>query len=569
MKKNIQLLLICSVILFGCLPKTPKYPHRNSNHINTEAISLSEKLESHIKNWYQGKASAILPEDILPKGYDYNKYKNIRLVKYENIKEEEQWVVRPAHPINFNALYGSFPDPNCTYLVAPVMYAPFGATLFMEGEFPYCRFFSVQVSPSFDATEYRYDKWSGKGEVGIVDSDIKPNIGSANPFLPNAERLNPNRKYTLSFEMAVGNPSTLNPMHKFPYRTTTNKMYVSGIQYQGPWANNKKSGHTRGYFDFGDVWIRYYGIDKNKDAMAGTKLPKLYYQLKTGEKFFIIADFDGLLKESETTLANRNKGNSDPAIYNGASTGWDKQFGIFLQIATGLSRAVYKETESDKKYIRELDLGVNGRGENQPAPASYEPHATGSNYTGYLTTGISIKKEKVFVLTGKLPTFPDTRNRAKKFVPAQCRYWSLTSYDAEFPFSKIKGLENTCLMDDEIVLNEHREYIIVYSRKEDRPKNATAENGITWVDWGQTCTQAITLRWISISPEWSFAYTPNEINLPWATSTWSGSKFDKNLVGSNFQGFLKEYHPIKHYLTKQEFERIKAKPSASDIPLWK
>ncbi|MFW5761587.1 MAG: hypothetical protein ACOCXH_11460 [Cyclobacteriaceae bacterium] len=43
-------------------------------------------------------------------------------------------------------------------------------------------------------------------------------------------------------------------------------------------------------------------------------------------------------------------------------------------------------------YIRDLHLGVTGRGENQPPPASYEPHATGCVFIHYLLRGMAIKK---------------------------------------------------------------------------------------------------------------------------------------------------------------------------------
>jgi hypothetical protein len=149
------------------------------------------------------------------------------------------------------------------------------------------------------------------------------------------------------------------------------------------------------------------------------------------------------------------------------------------------------------------------------------------------------------------------------------RYWSITSYDAEFPFSEIKGLENTSVMDDELVLNANREYIIVYSRAEDRPRNATAANGVTWVDWGRTCIQSFTLRWISVGPEWSFERTPHELNLPWAKSTWSGSQYDPALVGRNRPGFLQAYHPVKHYLTKEAFELLGDQLTPAKLPEWK
>lgn len=557
------------LLVQSCLPPVPPYPMAEKGKLDEQANRISSNLEEYIKKWHKGEASAELPLHLLPSGYDVTRYTNFRLVKPKDLTPEMVWVKRPAHEINFSTLYGSFPDPHCTYLLAPVLYAPFGSTLIIQGEFPYCRFFNIQVTPALDTREYRYDKWSGKGEVAIVDADIEPMDGHVNPFRVGANRLSKNRKYEVKYVMALGNPSELNVAHRYPYRDKSNVRFGSAIQLQGPWGNDKKSGHGRGIWDFGDVWIRYYAIDNAHYPDAGVPLPTLYFQLPTGEQFFIVADLKEFIKASEQTMPNRNKGNRHPSSYNGKHIGWDKQFGIFLQIATGGAMALYKETAKDKAYVRQLDLGVNGRGENQPLPASLEAHATGCNYTGYLTSGISIKKGSVFVLTGKMPTFPDTRNGSLVMKGAQCRYWSVTTYDAEFPFSAVKGLENTSVMDDEIVLDENRKYILVYSRKEDRPKNATRENGVTWVDWGNTCTQAFTLRWISVSPEWSFELTPNEENLPWANATWSGTKYNRKLVGSNERGFLKEYHPLRHYLTKETFDRIPVKEwHTSEKIIW-
>ncbi len=567
--KNFILLIGMTIFFNSCLPTVPSYPFEESEKLENEAKKLSDRLEKYIKEWYRGEVSGKLPESLLPKGYDYNKFKDITLVKYEDIDRTQQWVLRPAHDINFQKLYGSFPDPHCTYLVAPIMYAPFGAELHIKGEFPYCRFFDIQIPPSFYATEYRYDQWSGKGEVSIVDVDIEPEPGHTNPFRKGANRMAKQRSYEVVYKMAMGNPTQLDPSHSPPYRGKGNVRYGSGIQIQGPWGLDTKSGHGRGIWDFGDVWLRYFGVDHTKMPEAGVNLPEMYFELPSGEKFYIMANFDGLIEKSETTMPNRIKGNYDPPQYNSYNSGWDKQFGIFLQIATGGAKALFKNNESDKEYIRNLDKGVNGRGEDMPVPASLEPHATGCNYTGYLTSGMSLKKGKVFVLTGKLPTFPDTRRGAQTMTTAQCRYWSLTTYDAEFPFSKIAGLENTSVMDDEIILDDYRNYIVVYSRPEDRPKNANKENGVTWINWGHTNTQAITLRWISVSPDWEFEFTPNELNLPWSKTTWSGSQYDKSIIGTNKPGFLKQYHPIKHYMSKERFEALGNTITSEKIPKWK
>jgi hypothetical protein len=570
MNKTLLAPIILSVLLdCSCLPEPPKYPYlTNFDSLNVEAQKISDSLEGYVKLWYAGKASEVLPLRYVPKGYDFGRYKDFKLVRLENIDPKKQWAFRPAHEINKDKLFGSFPDPHVSYLLSPILLAPFGSKMFIEGDFPYCRFFNVQVTPPFDAHEYRYDKWSGKGEVSIVDADILPKPGHQNPFLPNADRTVKNRSYQVVYEMAMGNASAVDPTHRPPYRGNGKIRYGSAIQYQGPWAMNKKSGHTRGLWDFGDVWLRYYAIDKNKDVYAGVSIPKIYYELKSGEKFFIESNFDGMIKASETTMAQRVKGNANPAPYNGPDMGWDKQFGIFLQISSGVSKALYKEKPEDKEYIRKLDLGVNGRGEKMPAPACYEPHATTCAYAAILTSGTSIKAGKVFVITGKLPTYPATRNGEKFFKPAQCRYWSITSYDAEFPFSKIKGLEQTSLMDDEIIIDKDRKYIIVYSRSEDRPLNATEENGVTWVNWGYTCTQSFSIRWINVTPEWDMPQSPTETHLPWSKSTWSGTEFTQGYIGNDTLGFMGGYHPVKHYMTKEDFQSLGDKLDAYKIPKW-
>jgi len=567
-KINFIILIIVAVSIASCLPKPPQYPFKSKEKLDKEARQISDQLEAYIKKWHKGEAPAKLPDSILPQGYDTAIYKDFRLVKPENISPEKVWAIRYAHPIDFDTLYGSFPDPHCTYLLAPVLYAPFGAELTIKGEFPHSRFFDIQVSPALYTREYRYDKWAGKGEVSIVDADIEPLPGHTNPFRVGANRNADKRSYEVTYKMALGNPAKLNKAHNPPYRGKGNLRYGSAIQVQGPWGADAKHGHGRGIWDFGDVWIRYYGIDHKYTPDGGVNLPEMYFELPTGEKFFIMANIDGLKRLSETPMANRDIGNGDPHDFNGPTTGWDKQFGIMLQISTGLSKALNKEKPKDKEYLRKLDMGITGRGENQAPPACYEINATGCNYIGYLTSGTSIKKGKVFAITGKLPTFPDTRDGAETMDTAQCRYWSITTYDAGFPFSKVKGLENTSIMDDEIVIDENRRYIIVYSRKEDRPANATKANGVTWVDWGKTCTQAITLRWMSVSPEWSFELTPNEENLPWSKSTWSGSEYDPNLIGKNKPGFLKEYHPVKHYMTKEDFESLGNDLNPQKIPSW-
>ncbi|MCU0416542.1 MAG: hypothetical protein MUE33_05080 [Cytophagaceae bacterium] len=574
MKKSVSYRFFFFLLVMACLPKPPQYPYRPAEELTREALQLSNRLEQYIRLWYAGKARAELPDSLLPKGYNPALFHSFRLVKYDSIRWETQWVSRNAHAIDFDRLMGSFPDPHCTYLLMPVVYAPFGSKVVIEGAFPYCRFFNIQMSPPFDPLEYRYDKWAGKGEVGIVDTDIIPDSGHTNPFLPNGYRLGKKRSYKVEYRMAMGNPSALDPSHRPPfYRAPGTIRYGSGIQPQGPWGEKKGIGaHGRGPFDFGDIWIRYYGIDHDKFPSAGVGFPKVHYELPTGEKFYIQCDFSAFEKHSEQRLKVRAIGNSHPLSFHNPHVGWYKQFGIFRIIAQGLTVALYKDRvrEKHKEYVRQLDLGVTGRGQDQPAPASYEPHATGCNYTGYLTTGTSIKKGYVYVLTGRMPTFPHTRMGAATLDTAQCRYWSITSYDASFPFTKLAGVEVTSVMDDEVELTSTRDYVIVYSRPGDKPTNATKDNGVTWVNWNETSIQSFTLRWISVGPEWVMPIAPNETNLPWGQSDWAGKQYNIQLIGKNsHEGFLGPYLPKGHYMRKEDFEKLYIKQDPSALPIYK
>lgn len=86
-------------------------------------------------------------------------------------------------------------------------------------------------------------------------------------------------------------------------------------------------------------------------------------------------------------------------------------------------------------------------------------------------------------MRGKMPVFPDTyagaAGRGLEFMPeAETQYWSLGSCEAA-PSGQIVDE----LTDMQVPLDADRMYTIAYSRKEDRPANATAEHGVAWIEW--------------------------------------------------------------------------------------
>ena len=123
------------------------------------------------------------------------------------------------------------------------------------------------------------------------------------------------------------------------------------------------------------------------------------------------------------------------------------------------------------------------------------------------------------------------------------------------------------IKDDEIIVDSHGRYIIVYSRPEDRPTNATSANGVTWINWGPVSKGSWTLRWLSVAPDWSFPLAPNEHNLGWATDVASTNNNPAIIGENNQKGFLGAYQPLVHY-PKHQFEALGSPVAPARVPLW-
>jgi hypothetical protein len=108
----------------------------------------------------------------------------------------------------------------------------------------------------------------------------------------------------------------------------------------------------------------------------------------------------------------------------------------------------------------------------------------GDPLTIFLMSFISRKFGSVYVLRGKMPKFPDTYlgsgGRGLETMPEdEVRYWSVIMSEA--PPS---GQGGDAVSDFQVPLDDDGKYTIVISLPEDRPANATEENGVVWMDWG-------------------------------------------------------------------------------------
>lgn len=581
------LLTAALLVLAGCaLPTAPPYPYHGPygtrEGVIAEAERQSRALEQYVKDVLDGKQPSEIPEKLLPVGRE----KELKNQKWYVQRESEivparQWILRERSGVDFAASPGAYPDLNCTYLLLPHFLPPFGNKVLIEGDFPHARFFNLQFTPAFQPEQYHYGGTYGVGENVIVDADIVPQPGSLNPYRVGASRKATARAYRVTLLSLVGNSAKLDPAYKPGYRAPGDTRTTSGLVYEGPWGDpdyqKRQKNFDRsplisrdGLWDAGDLWVRIYAPDRGTDALGGVAVPKVTYQLPDGRRYFIATDLDAysrMLNKRVPVPAGKPK---EPDVLTGSNVGWRKMWGIVRSGVVGIAYALKGPDFNDKAYIRAVDKGGNGRDEDLPAPHNYESSQTLCTHNHYLQRGMSLGQGRVVVITGRLPTTPATRNGEPVMKAAQLRYFSLHTYDSSLiPKGGPVGIPVQSLMDDEIITDAKGYFTIVFSRPEDRPANATAENGVTWRDWGPPGEAMIMLRYLAVGPEWTFPQAPTENNLG-RTSDWASPSYNESLLGKNIRtGWMGDYLPNLHYLSKPEFEKLGRNTRWNQIPVWR
>ena len=547
--------------------KAVKQPQQYITDTNQRIHALSKKLEDYTYLWLKGKVDAAFPEGFFSQWIDNEKTHNWRLVKPDEVSADEQWYALSTPYDPDKELHHCSPDPNVTYLKL-IFVAPLGSKLLIEGDFPHCRFMDYQIILPVDPLHPQ----EGMCEVPLVDVDIEPDHGHVNPFLVGADRNAKKRHYQIEFELKEGNAVALNPQAMIApeYRAPGNTRVGGPFQLSSFWGGSVIVPSA--------VWLRYYAPDKEAGPLAGVPLPKATLQLASGEKFWITCEKSLAVERQSIRLPRIPKTPAqEPYPFIGSSLGWFKMYDIIFSHMQGHGYYTSqpwgeKNTAETKKKVRQNFRLVFNRGVDATPPGNYETGPTCCNYISYLVRPMSLGERKVMVITGKLPTFPKTRKGESVVAAAQVRYFSLVhQVSSKNEYNKgYYGTPYGSLMDDEIVTNENNEYVIVYSRKEDRPANAKSELGVTWQRWGEPSRQALVLRWLSVMPDWYLPeHAPDQNNIPWKIGAWSQDTYDKSLVGNNYPGIMGPYHPVIHYMTKEQFEALGNKTiSPKDVPTW-
>jgi hypothetical protein len=341
-----------------------------------------------------------------------------------------------------------WPDTQSTYFLAR-MNLPAGATLTFKGEYPRARYF-----------KYALYRWNGQTFLSIGEDidgkNIAPDKGSTNPFVVGNPRLGDQRNHTVRIVAA-----------DVPAEREANTLYVG-----------KEGGELQ-------LVVRIYMSDQGQDGAGwgpadqpsrARGLAAYEGTLADGTKLDaagVIQHFALPMNENTKQPINDqqwidivNAKDNDPTLNPATSPArkvprWEKYWTLPYSIL-----GAFKTPEARAKIP--FEGAMDGGGDPS---------------TQYMISFLSRKFGPVYVMRGKMPTFPNTfagaGGRGLEIMPdAQTQYWSLVSCEAA-----PSGHIGDGLTDLQIPLDAERNYTIVCSRKEDRPKNATLENGVAWLEW--------------------------------------------------------------------------------------
>jgi hypothetical protein len=316
-----------------------------------------------------------------------------------------------------DALNIAYPETKASYFVMPYMLAP-DQTLTVEGTYPFARFFSL-------TTYYGL----GQPEVGIQtlgwlrDTHIVPDPGSTNP--------------------ALEADASSEPLERAWSARVTGRVPVDG----GPAAagvmadENVIPAHPEGDDQLGILVLRVYAPVDAADHTGGVGLPALALQ-----------DGDGQPQALVECTPEEEQAWTDA---------------IHQLVLTNIAGAGRLPLPSDEDVAAAwVESPVPGLAPNPD--------------NRYLMTPVVWKPGRIIVVRGQAPTFPDTNAGQSVTLPSQLRFWSFCT--GSNVITPPEGYPTTaCVADFEIPAGPDGSYTLVVSQPEDRPANATQEEGVAWL----------------------------------------------------------------------------------------
>jgi len=344
-----------------------------------------------------------------------------------------------------------FPDSSAQYWSTRYLAVP-GTRIRIDGIFPYSRYTSWNV---YDPILRPFAKKS--------DFELAPDAGSANPFLPGADRTTPTsqRHYTLFITFDPNdNPGP-------------NTIYVD------PTKNPR-----------GVITLRVYVPDQGRDVTGGVGLPQVTWEpTSSSGPPATTSPCRNLEKPSSSTVTNAYAGTAGPgtgAPYPGRNPpAWHK----FVNLCQSGSDLLFDNQAGDAiPKTGQSPCGNFGSG-------GFLSNLDNAYAYAFITRGFG----PIVVFHGKAPTFAATYPSAPTMPSGvQLRYWSFCQND---PFDqRYVG----CRRDDQVKVDASGNYTLVVSQPASWP--VAAQNrcrSASWIPWGPQTDGVMIYR--HMLPEASFA----------------------------------------------------------------
>lgn len=428
--------------------------------------------------------------------------------------QTEMWS-RPVEKGSFHDHNFAFPDHGAAYWSTKIT-IPKGAELQFKGRYPYARYISLIA----------YDEMTSTPISALHDSQIEPDEGSINPFLPGAPRHDSNRSYTITI------------LAEEPLDETVTNTLLAGAATEQTLC----------------LMYRIYVPDNGRDLTGGVGLPEPHLRLA-----------DGTVLTGEAAIKALNADNTDlpmdlfppffynllrneaPLIYDIDTAGWPAQNPPVFQRVFNVPHAVG------------TNYGPQAAAWAGPAfEAVAEPQLTIAQWSNldvaYISAPGNFYYGEVLVLRGKMPLTPKTFDRNPAMgEQAELRYWSLTVNESLATTRIYDGV-----YDEQAILDDEGYYNIVISHPWNRPQNATRTNGITWI------AAPPQGNGVSMFPdEIAGPEHPNDFFLiirNMLDSPDFGHAIQKVMKPADLEATLGPYLPTGSYMSRTEFEAFGSDP---------
>jgi hypothetical protein len=339
----------------------------------------------------------------------------------------------------FNVAY---PDQFAHYWITALP-AVEGAQLEIRGTFPWSRYMSfITYTERLEGIE------------SLHDSQIVPDAGSSNPFLPGASRLAEARSYRV--RVVFGPEASTQP--NTVYTAKGSKVARSFIVAYRVFRADKR---------FADVY----------DRTGGPGLPDLTMVLPGGTRVDI----------PRCTIPGAPPNDLNEQVANASLPGPGSPLGGGFNPPRwrkfyNLPDSVLTATENPRTESAALSEALRPYAQMLPKGGFID-----NPDNNYITTFINhFSFGPLVVIKGKLPTTPNTYDNAATMGSGQLRYWSLCTNHA--PTQRYYA----CLADDQVDTNPDGTYTIVISTFVNRPTTAPVK--FNWLAGGPTNDKVLILR---------------------------------------------------------------------------